>query len=201
MTIPSHQEAAMHRTRKRNRRLVAGLAIALLGAGAPIMAREPSVATGDLVPARFEALALLPGGEGAAVALAVGAAGGRTPERLVAIFIGPVEAAAIGRARDGNRPVRPQTHELLVDLVVAAGLQARRLVIDELRGSVYLATVEFQTAEGEVLWVDARPSDGLVLALRLGLAIQLGPSVLASAPDWDDIEPAAEPLPQTPVTL
>lgn len=190
----------MHRSCERRRRLLAWLAIALSGCASQVAAREPAVAPDALVAARFEALALLPGGEGAAVALAVDG-GGSDQARRIAIFIGPVEAAAIRRARDGDRPMRPLTHELLVDLVMAAGLQARRLVIDELQGSVYLATVEFQDADGQALWIDARPSDGLVLALRLGLPIQVGPSVLASAPDWDDAEPGDAPLPQAPVIL
>ncbi|MDZ3823304.1 MAG: bifunctional nuclease family protein [Pseudoxanthomonas sp.] len=180
---------------------VALLAALLAAVGAPAAARSPTVAAGELVPARFDALALLPGGEGAAVALAVEDSGDREGERRVAIFIGPVEAAAIARARDGQRPMRPLTHELLVDVVLATGLSPRRLVIDELRGSVYLATIEFAGADGQSLWIDARPSDGLVLALRLALPIHLGPSVLASAPDWDTVEPPVAPLPQSPVTL
>lgn len=177
------------------------LALVLAAPGDPAAARSPAVAAGDLVAARFDGLALLPGGEGAAVALAVEDSDRGDRGRLVAIFIGPVEAAAIARARDGQRPMRPLTHELLVDVVLAAGLRARRLVIDELRGSVYLATIEFAGAEGQSLWVDARPSDGLVLALRLDLPILLGPSVLASAPDWDEVEPPMAPLPQAPLTL
>lgn len=177
------------------------LALVLAATGGPAAARPPVVAVGDLVPARFDALALLPGGEGAAVALAVQDGERSDHERVVAIFIGPVEAAAIARARAGQRPARPLTHELLVDVVLAAGLRARRLVIDELRGSVYLATIEFADADGQSLWIDARPSDGLVLALRLDLPIHLGPTVLASAPEWNEGEPPVAPLPQAPVTL
>lgn len=191
----------MQANRTRGAATIRRLALLLLAAAGAAAARVPEVAPDELVAARFEALALLPGGEGAAVALAVDPADADEPERVVAIFIGPVEAAAIARARDGNRPMRPLTHELLVDVLAASGLEARRLVIDQLRGGVYLATLEFVAADGAIRWVDARPSDGLVLALRLDLPILLGPTVVASAPDWDELSPADDPRATPPVSL
>ncbi len=149
--------------------------------------REPTVPASDLQPAEYVGVALLPGGDGAAVALRVGSG---DAQRVVPIFIGPVEAAAIARVERGLRPPRPLTHELLADVMSASGLSLRRVVIDDLREGVFHATLELRLADAEVsIWVDARPSDSLALALAQNAPILLGPRVIESAPDWEGEEP------------
>lgn len=147
---------------------------------APAAAREPVAAAGELVLARYVGVARVPGGDGAAVALAVDE--GRI---VVPIFIGLVEAAAIARAERGIRPARPMTHELLTELLLAAGGSVEQVVVDDLQEGVYYASVQLRVHGGRLVWVDARPSDALALALRHAVPIRLGPAVVASAPDPD----------------
>lgn len=154
-------------------------------------AREPTVPISQLQQAEYVGVALLPGGDGAAVALSVGKDDER---RVVPIFIGPMEAAAIARVERGLRPPRPLTHELLGDIMSASGLNLRRIVIDDLRDGVFHATLEIRAnGADESIWVDARPSDSLALALAQDAPILLGPSVVESAPEWEGEEPALPP--------
>lgn len=164
-----------------------GSLLGLLAATAD--AREPVVAADDLVPAQYVGVARVPGGDGAAVALSVDE--GAT---VVPIFIGLVEAAAIVRAERGLRPPRPMTHELLTDLLTAAGGTLVQVVIDDLREGVYYATVQLRVHGARLVWVDARPSDALALALRHAVPIRLGPAVVASAPDPEATADGAEVL-------
>lgn len=157
------------------------LAVGLAG---PLQAREPVVAQDQLQTARIVGLLELPGA-GAAVGLQ---ADNDDDERVVAIFIGGNEAAAIARAQQGMRPLRPQTHELLGDLLAAGGIEIVQLVIDDLRDGIYYATLQVRMADGQEAWIDTRPSDGLVLAVREDSPIRLAPLVLSSAPDWSGPE-------------
>ena len=146
----------------------------------PALSRELATAPESMHEAELAGFAALPDGSGAAVGLRV-----REPDRMVPIFIGVVEAAAIARAEQGVRPPRPMTHELLGDLLAATDVQVLRLVIDDLREGIYHAAIEVRDARGRLHWVDTRPSDGLVLAVRHGIPILLAPAVLASAPEPD----------------
>jgi bifunctional DNase/RNase len=168
-------------------------ALGLLGTLAMPLAhaREPNVPLAQLQPARFAGVVALPGGQGAAVALRVVDGGA---ERVVPIFIGPVEAAAIARAERGVQPPRPLTHELLSQVLAATGASLRRVVIDDLRDGVYYATLELRVGSPPAsVWVDARPSDALALAVARGVPILLGPRVVDAAVDPNAPLPAPPP--------
>lgn len=189
--IPTRDRPARER-RPRDRRCNVALALgawaALLVTAPPACAREPSVPLERLLPAEFLGVVRLRDGDTGAVALRVGA----TPaqQRTVPIFIGPTEAAAIGRQQRGERPPRPLTHELLADLFPATGLELRRVVIDDLRDGTFFATLEVAVGDRTV-WIDARPSDGIALALARKAPIFVGPRVAESEPDPVDPPPAA----------
>lgn len=162
--------------------LVAAGAVLGMASGVAAYAREPAVPAADMQEAEFAGLSVLPGGEGAAVGLRIG------EDRVVPIFIGPVEAAAIARAESGIRPARPETHELVVAILQATGAGLERLAIDDLREGVYFAAVELRLAGGERIWIDARPSDGIALALRHGAPILLAPAIIEAAQKWPRTE-------------
>lgn len=155
-------------------------ALALCAAPAA-SAREPSVPLAQLQPAEYAGVILMPGGDGAAVALRIRKG---DAERIVPIFIGPVEAAAIARVEHGIKPPRPLTHELLGNILAATGATLLRLVIDDLRDGVFHATLELRVGNAPAsVWVDARPSDGLALAVGRNVPILLGPRVVKAAHD------------------
>ena len=101
-------------------------------------------------------------------------------DRVLPIVIGPAEAQAIGFALEGHRPARPPTHDLFVTTVAAMGGRIAGLEITELRGGTFVAELTVVTDHGSEL-LDARPSDGIALALRVGAPLTVQHDVFESA--------------------
>ncbi len=101
-------------------------------------------------------------------------------ERFLPIFIGGFEAQAIAFALQEMVPPRPLTHDLMRDLLTAAELDVRRIVITELRDSTFYADLVVVRNDDE-LTVSARPSDAIALAVRAGCPIFAEEEVLEKA--------------------
>jgi bifunctional DNase/RNase len=98
-------------------------------------------------------------------------------DRVLPIWIGAAEAAAIAYAQQGVVPPRPLTHDLLRDVVGAFGKQLTEVRITELRDGIFYALLVFSDA----IEVSARPSDAIALALRTGTTIYGAEDVLDEA--------------------
>ena len=101
-------------------------------------------------------------------------------ERVIPIWIGAVEAAAIGTALDGIPHARPMTHDLCNACIEALGGSIDRVVITDVQGSTFFAQVVI-AQDGDIVCVDARPSDALALALRWNAPIYLEEDVIERA--------------------
>jgi hypothetical protein len=91
--------------------------------------------------------------------------------RELPIWIGPFEAQAIAVELHHVPAKRPQTHDLMKELVATLGGRVERVVIEDLREGTYLARLELAGQDGTPLRVDARPSDAIALAVRAKGAI------------------------------
>jgi bifunctional DNase/RNase len=100
--------------------------------------------------------------------------------RYLPIWIGASEATAIATAMEEVEPPRPLTHDLLVLVVEHLGAEVERIVVTEMRDSVFYADLVLSTNEGEV-HISARPSDSIALAVRTGAPVFADPAVLAEA--------------------
>ena len=98
-------------------------------------------------------------------------------ERYLPIWIGAGEATAIAFAQQGVVPPRPLTHDLIRDLLEAAGQQLTQVRITALRDGVFYAEMVFASG----LEVSARPSDAIAVALRTSTPIFGAEEVLAEA--------------------
>jgi uncharacterized protein len=102
--------------------------------------------------------------------------------RILPIFIGMAEAAAIKAALDGKTPHRPMTHDLFAVTLEISGVLLDQIVITEYRKRVFYAelhlTVGKSDAESARRVVSSRPSDAIALAIRCGAAIMANDSVL-----------------------
>lgn len=92
------------------------------------------------------------------------------------IWIGPNEAAAIAMALQGVSAPRPLTHDLFVATLGQLGRPLREVRITKLADGVFYGELVLD----EVV-VDARPSDAIALALRVGAPILVAEEVLAEA--------------------
>jgi len=98
-------------------------------------------------------------------------------ERAFPILIGISEAIAIDRKVKGYEPVRPLTHDLLASVLTSLGGQLDRVEVCSLQDSTFYARL-IVTRDGEVVEVDARPSDAIALAVRLEAPIFVAEEVL-----------------------
>lgn len=101
-------------------------------------------------------------------------------DRFLPIWIGLFEAQAIALALDGVAAPRPMTHDLLATLLTRLDGVLERVLVSGLHEGTFLAQVEIAHGTETVL-VDARPSDAIALALRLGAPIFVRESVFADA--------------------
>jgi bifunctional DNase/RNase len=101
-------------------------------------------------------------------------------ERYLPIWIGPWEANAIAMRLQSLTPERPLTHDLFASVLEELGVMVRQVVIADLTDDTFHARLVLD-AGGRSIEVDARPSDALALAVRVGVRIFVAESVMARA--------------------
>jgi bifunctional DNase/RNase len=100
-------------------------------------------------------------------------------DRSFPILIGIFEATSIDRRVKGFDSPRPLTHDLVVNVVRNLGAELHDVVISELKEHTYYARLRVKY-EGEVVEIDARPSDAIAVAVtcRPPLPIYVAEEVL-----------------------
>lgn len=91
-------------------------------------------------------------------------------ERVLPIWIGPAEASAIAMQLADMESTRPLTHDLLVAVLNGLGGSLQKVIITRVEKSTYYADLIIHR-DGEVISVDARPSDSIAVALRVDARI------------------------------
>ncbi|MBT9330463.1 bifunctional nuclease family protein [Paracidobacterium acidisoli] len=106
----------------------------------------------------------------------------RDPESdaILPIWVGLYEANAIAMEVEKATATRPLTHDLLKNLVQGLNAQVQRIVVTELKDDTFYAVI-WMVQNGEMVAVDARPSDALALALRSDCPIYVAEEVLLAA--------------------
>ena len=105
-------------------------------------------------------------------------------QRVLPIWVGPVEANAIALQIENIAPPRPMTHDLLRNLVAEMGATLTRVIIADLRDNTFYAYLELHRG-GEVQFLDARPSDAIALAIRAKAPVFVDTRVLEQARSVD----------------
>ena len=88
-----------------------------------------------------------------------------TGEVVLPIWVGLFEANAIALEIEKSTTPRPMTHDLLRNVIAGLNARVTRVVVGALRGDTFHATI-WMDQNGEVVAIDARPSDAIALALR-----------------------------------
>ena len=91
-------------------------------------------------------------------------------DRILPIWIGPGEASAIAMQLAEWSFARPLTHDLLVSVLNGLGGSLERVLITRVVDNTYYAELIIRR-NGEVISVDARPSDSIAVALRMDARI------------------------------
>jgi uncharacterized protein len=121
-------------------------------------------------------------------------------ERFLPIWIGPYEAEAITIALQEIEVARPQTHDLVKNILHSLSARLTRVEIISLRDDVFYGNLVIEM-NGNVYNIDSRPSDALALAVRHNIPVYVAREVMDSAgitpeQDLQNQEPA--PLATTP---
>ncbi len=101
-------------------------------------------------------------------------------ERVLPIWIGPGEASAIAMELAGMKFSRPLTHDLFTAMLQGLGSEVHRVLITKVVDNTYHAELIIKR-NGDVLSIDARPSDSIAIALRAKAPIYAHDDLLEQA--------------------
>lgn len=109
---------------------------------------------------------------------------------VVPIFIGSAEARSIVVGIAGLTPPRPNTHDLMLDVMTMVGVALDAVVVNDLVDGTFHAQLVLSSATG-IERVGCRPSDGIALAVRTGAEISVDEAVFSAAAVEVEHEPDA----------
>jgi bifunctional DNase/RNase len=121
-------------------------------------------------------------------------------QRLLPIWIGQPEAESIAMQMHNVKRPRPLTHDLCKSLIVGLGGALEKVHISRVEKNTYYAELHI-AKNGNVVQVDARPSDSIAIALRLAAPIFASDALLtdvqieessSDTPDFGAIQAEAE---------
>lgn len=98
-------------------------------------------------------------------------------QKVLPIWIGILEAHSIALALGGHDIPRPLTHDLMLNMCNSLGVTISKVIISDLRDNTFFAELYLLKDEQEGVMLDARPSDAIALALRMGVPIYLSEKV------------------------
>lgn len=101
-------------------------------------------------------------------------------ERCLPIWIGPYEAESITIALQDVELARPQTHDLLKNVLAILNARVVRVEVISLRDDVFYGNIVVEV-NGREVDIDSRPSDAVALAVRTHVPILVAREVMDAA--------------------
>jgi bifunctional DNase/RNase len=101
-------------------------------------------------------------------------------ERYLPVWVGQYEAEAITVGLQEVEMIRPLTHDLLKNVFGLFNAKVQRIEIVSLRDDIYYGNI-VADVNGNIINVDARPSDSIALAVRAHATIWVHESVMEQA--------------------
>jgi bifunctional DNase/RNase len=99
---------------------------------------------------------------------------------ILPIWVGIYEANAIALEIEKVVTPRPMTHDLIKTLLRGLNAGVQKVVVSDLKDDTFFAVIWLER-DGEIISIDARPSDALAVALRLDCPIYVEDTVLRSS--------------------
>ena len=112
---------------------------------------------------------------------------------MLPIWMGVFEANAIALQIENVASARPMTHDLLKNVIEDLNADIKKIVVHDLKDNTFYALLYLEV-NGDVVAIDARPSDAIALALRASAPIFIDKKVIENAkkvdlvPDKNDSE-------------
>ena len=108
------------------------------------------------------------------------------------IYIDEAIGEAISMAIKQISRERPQTHDLIAQMLKGLGAKVERVVINEVHDAVFFArlilSMENELYQRKIVELDARPSDSIAIAAQVRAPIYVSSDV------WDEVEDMTETL-------
>nr|WP_262906198.1 bifunctional nuclease family protein [Hymenobacter terricola] len=101
--------------------------------------------------------------------------------RRIPLIIGSHEAQAIAISLENLEPARPLTHDLFQRTLQTLGITLEEVLITRFDAEVFFAQLVLKDHASQRLFVDARPSDAIALAVRFGCPLYTTADILAVA--------------------
>lgn len=101
-------------------------------------------------------------------------------DRFLPIWIGPYEAEAITIALQEIEVSRPQTHDLVKNIITSLNAKLIKVVIKVLKDDVFYGMLVIEV-NGKELEIDSRPSDAIAIAVRAHIPIMVSEEVMDEA--------------------
>jgi hypothetical protein len=105
-------------------------------------------------------------------------------DRVLPIWVGIFEANAIALQIENIATPRPMTHDLLRNVIRDLNGTVEKIVVSDLKETTFYALI-YLTVGGEMVAIDARPSDAIALALRTQAPIFVEEHVIDGAKTVD----------------
>jgi len=109
-------------------------------------------------------------------------------QRILSIFVGTFEFIFLDQAIKGILHERPMTHDLLLNVIESLGGTLKGVLVDELKNNTYFGKLLIGNGEGEMVPIDCRPSDAMVLAMKQKVPIYVEQEVLRAVTGEEDEE-------------
>jgi len=100
--------------------------------------------------------------------------------RLLTIPIGMAEATAIHFELESQKFPRPLTHDLIASVMRGLEVALDRVVVTEIREGTFYAEMSLRV-DGQTRSIDARPSDAIAVAIRMGASVYVSSAVMDEA--------------------
>ena len=97
-------------------------------------------------------------------------------QKVLPIWIGTIEAVSIAYAQEGVLHDRPQTHDLLLNIIESLDASIDEVNISNISDETYFADIILNSGNGLVT-LSARPSDAIALALRSNIPVTVNEKV------------------------
>ena len=106
--------------------------------------------------------------------------GDKLSQRRLPIVIGSAEAESIAVGIEKHRNGRPHTHDLFLRFAKEFGIEIMEVVINRFRDGIYYAMLVCKQGD-DLTMIDARPSDAIAIAVRVGCEIYAYKTVMDEA--------------------
>ncbi len=101
-----------------------------------------------------------------------------TGKKILPIWIGAAEGNSIALAMSNVKPPRPLTHDLITSIFDRLDIEIARVVISDLIENTFYASL-YLLHNNKEHHVDARPSDAIAIAVRIGAPVFVEEDVIS----------------------